>query len=276
MDSIRKLEVTTWHGQPGGTVSAVPRSLNRHLVSPRLLGLAGTILLHILVLQSFLLGTRAIRVPTLLTHGRRDSNSFIADAESGLILVEVTPVEPLGSKGTMFNEFIGSGPQSKDVFMALLKPDPPSVLNLPGAPVDRNQELESPDTTGDSGARERLFGIYSKQIEARVERVWRRPRTPVTSNPDRRSGTGGDEAFRCQVRIVQDAMGNVQEILLPQCNGSAAWQHSLITAIRQASPLPAPPSPTVFTNTLTLTFTGLEYTRDSSVDDYEIGATGRQ
>jgi hypothetical protein len=62
----------------------------------------------------------------------------------------------------------------------------------------------------------------------------------------------------------------VQEILLPQCNGSAAWLHSLVIAIQQASPLPAPPSPTVFTNALTMTFTGFEYRPDSSADEYEI------
>jgi hypothetical protein len=117
-----------------------------------------------------------------------------------------------------------------------------------------------------------LFGIYSGQIQARIARVWRRPRTPVNESRTQHQGALGEEAFQCQVRIIQDNQGYVQEILLPQCNGSAAWQRSLVIAIQQASPLPAPPDPAVFTNALTMTFTGFEYRPDSLADEYEMEA----
>jgi hypothetical protein len=54
------------------------------------------------------------------------------------------------------------------------------------------------------------------------------------------------------------------------CNGSVAWQQSLVTAILVASPLPAPPSPTVFSHAVTMTFAGQVYSPGSPADDYEI------
>ena len=81
------------------------------------------------------------------------------------------------------------------------------------------------------------------------------------------------EYFHCQVQIVQDSSGNVQEILLPNCNGSVAWQHSLVLAIRQASPLPAPPSPTVFSPAIALEFVGYAYIAGGPDDEYETAST---
>jgi hypothetical protein len=43
-------------------------------------------------------------------------------------------------------------------------------------------------------------------------------------------------------------------------------------AIQQASPLPAPPNPSLFTRTVTLSFIGLPYFAGASQDDYEIVA----
>src|SRR6202012_449133 len=117
---------------------------------------------------------------------------------------------------------------------------------------------------GDAAELARLFGVYTGQIQARIDRVWRRPRTPVNAIAVDQKPTGTDESFQCEAQIVQDAKGNVQEILLPRCNGSAAWQHSLIVAIRQASPLPAPPSTRVFTQSITVTFVGLPYAEGAS------------
>ena len=75
--------------------------------------------------------------------------------------------------------------------------------------------------------------------------------------------------FTCQVRIRQSLSGHIDEVQLLACNGSQAWQHSLLTAIFGASPLPAPPDPGVFTPTLTMTFTAHAYSSDSVADDYE-------
>ncbi len=77
------------------------------------------------------------------------------------------------------------------------------------------------------------------------------------------------ESFQCRVQIAQDASGNVHEILLPACDGSAAWQRSLVVAIQQSSPLPMPPDPSLFAPTVTLDFVGIPYSAGQREDDYE-------
>jgi hypothetical protein len=45
---------------------------------------------------------------------------------------------------------------------------------------------------------------------------------------------------------------------------------SLVRAIQRASPLPAPPTPTVFTNALTLSFEAKAYGPGAREDEYEV------
>jgi hypothetical protein len=103
-----------------------------------------------------------------------------------------------------------------------------------------------------------LAGRYLGQIDARIERAWRRPRTPV-----------GDGLFTCRVRIEQDATGGVKEITLEHCNGDASWQVSLVHAIQAASPLPAPPAPSVFRRVLRMDFRAEPYSAQALQEDYE-------
>jgi hypothetical protein len=145
-----------------------------------------------------------------------------------------------------------------------LAPEPPTSVSVPTLALDDEPSAGSAD--GGNGAEvTRLLGIYTGQIKARIDRIWRRPRTPI----DERASADA-RSFQCQVQIEQDATGHVQEILLPRCNGSPAWQQSLVTAIRQASPLPAPPSEQVFTHSLVMEFIGVEYGAGSRDDEYEI------
>jgi hypothetical protein len=104
----------------------------------------------------------------------------------------------------------------------------------------------------------RIYARYVGQIDARIERAWARPRT-----------TPGVDLFSCAARIEQDKAGNVIEINLLRCNGDTRWRQSLLHAIRVSSPLPAPPDPSVFRRTLTLTFTSLPYSNTSNPDLYE-------
>jgi hypothetical protein len=153
-----------------------------------------------------------------------------------------------------------------------VNPDPPAFLNIEVLTLGEEQASQSTVNGGDGAEQARLFGIYTVQIQARIERIWRRPRTPVYENDSREAATT-DESFQCQAQIVQDARGNVQEILLLRCNGSPAWQQSLVIAIQQASPLPAPPSGRVFSRSITLNFLGLAYVPGSPDDDYDIAPT---
>jgi hypothetical protein len=119
-------------------------------------------------------------------------------------------------------------------------------------------------TAADAVRLSKLYGQYVGQISSRIERAWQRPRTPI-----------GAPAFSCQVRIVQDTMGNVREATLVQCNGDARWQSSLVRAIQSASPLPAPPDPDVSSSTLHMAFNGESYSPEKSADQYEPEASAR-
>ena len=117
--------------------------------------------------------------------------------------------------------------------------------------------------------REWLHSIYIRQIQARIERVWRRPRTPVKEIGMLGRLRYKDEAFQCELLVTQDPTGNVEDIELNRCNGSGAWQQSLIDAIRSASPLPAPPNANIFSTSIALTFVGRSYAPGIAEDEYE-------
>jgi hypothetical protein len=114
------------------------------------------------------------------------------------------------------------------------------------------------DTASDSDASARLYGQYLGQIDARIDRAWIRPRTPI-----------GDTRFTCQVRIDQDAAGNVIDVVLEHCNGSPRWQLSLVHAIESASPLPAPSDPAVFAPAVHMSFQADPPDSGLTADQYE-------
>src|SRR5579862_2045853 len=117
---------------------------------------------------------------------------------------------------------------------------------------------QTTDTASDSDASARLYGQYLGQIDARIDRAWIRPRTPI-----------GDVQFTCQVRIDQDAVGNVTDVVLERCNGSPRWQLSLVHAIESASPLPAPPDPAVFAPAVHMSFHADPQGSGLTADQYE-------
>jgi len=103
-----------------------------------------------------------------------------------------------------------------------------------------------------------LYGRYLGQIQARIERAWLRPRAAI-----------GSDLFRCQVQIDQGRGGEVGDITLQRCNGTAQWQESLVRAIEDASPLSAPPNPAVFTPHVLLVFRSTGYTQDAPSGEFQ-------
>ncbi len=103
-----------------------------------------------------------------------------------------------------------------------------------------------------------MAGRYIGQIDARIDRAWMRPRTPI-----------GAAAFSCRVRIDQDRAGNVLDVTLERCNGDARWQLSLVRAIESASPLPAPPDPAVFAPIVHMSFRAAAYRPGAPEGQYE-------
>jgi len=150
--------------------------------------------------------------------------------------------------------------------------DPRTALALPTIdipdPPTEDSHSNGSSGAGDDGGYARLYGMYSGQIQARIDRLWRRPRSPITETAGNDAGESTE--FRCMVNIIQDTHGNVVEVLLPDCNGSTAWQRSLAIAIHQASPLPAPPDAKVFRRSIALTFVGQPYSSTAAADEYEI------
>jgi hypothetical protein len=238
------------------------------------LGLVGTLLLHGIAIQTIVAGSgfHKPRPPEVqgAEVGRVDPAA--APAEE-LVLVAIADAQKYdsGLKGPI----VDFGPQLKKLSIPSIGPDPLPVIAFE---ADDPPEAKAPAVpeAGDAAVRALMFGRFTGQISARIERAWVRPRSPVSDDADaatRRDVTGepvaGGNTFRCQVQIRQDVHSNVQEVLLVECNGTEAWRHSLVIAINQSSPLPAPPIPSVFTRLLNMTFEGRAYHRGDPPDEYE-------
>jgi hypothetical protein len=264
MDSSPKMDVTEWQNSPRPIL--VEAGIRRPFLPPALIGILGTLLLHAMLIQSISFASRGSKPkPPEAQESASALSKSTADADN-LVLISLPTIANATQSG--IESAISSLPDlNKMKVKSPISADPPEFLNLETLALSEDQG-SVPGAGGADGAEQaRLFGIYTGQIQARIDRVWRRPRAPVNGNADQKATA--DESFQCEAQIIQDARGNVQEILLPRCNGSEAWQHSLVLAIQQASPLPAPPSAKVFTQSISLQFVGLPYLPGSAPDEYE-------
>jgi TonB C terminal len=262
------MDVVDWQDSPS-PVTAKNRA-PRRFFSPTLTGILGTLLLHALIIQSVSFGSRGPKAKPPETQESADALARSkADAIESLLLITL-PTTANSSQAATQNLVSSLPDLSKMKIKSPVNANPPALLNLESLALSEDQGLKSAANDSDRADQARLLGIYTGQIRARIDRVWRRPRTPVNEdNPPAATADAGD-SFQCQAQIVQDGGGNVQEILLPRCNGTAAWQRSLVQAIQQASPLPAPPSVKAFNHSISLEFIGLPYAAGSPVDEYEL------
>jgi len=275
MTRIRALDIEEWR-----QVSLVAGEAGRcrTFVSPRILGLVGTLVLHAFVLQSVLTRTQ---IPTYRPRDvqRPGTTEIHPETETSDTLLLIDLPGATTTDAAPHARLASLGSATRESFVALISEDPLPSINIPRGDESEDQKAIEAAARDDSAARAVLFGRYTGQINARIERVWRRPRSPVTSGEQRirddainaeDANHPSDDTFNCQVRIIQDRAGNVQEVQVLRCNGSVAWQHSLIMAILTASPLPSPPNPAVFSEALTMTFAGHIYTTQSSAEEYEL------
>lgn len=86
-----------------------------------------------------------------------------------------------------------------------------------------------------------LLNQYVGLLQARIERNWIRP-------PSARAG------LKCTLHITQIPGGEVVNASLGDCNGDAVVKQSILDAVLRASPLPAPPDPSLFTRNLNIVF----------------------
>jgi TonB C terminal len=262
MDSPQKMDVVEWENSP---LPFVPQNrVRRRFLPPAAIGVLGTLLLHAMFIQSVSFGSRRLKQQLPETQDSADLRHKAATASEGLVLLtlQTNPKEEQNYTRTS----VYSLPNlSKMKIKSPIDISLPDFLGLESLALSEDEAPNAPADSDNSGEQGRLFGIYTGQIQARIDRVWRRPRTPVNE-----ANVDAKEAFQCEAQIIQDGRGNVQEILLPRCDGSSAWQRSLVLAIQQASPLPAPPSEKVFRSSISLEFVALNYVAGAPEDDYEL------
>jgi colicin import membrane protein len=114
------------------------------------------------------------------------------------------------------------------------------------AEARRRQQAEAElqaQAAAEAAANARALEQYMALIEEDVRRSWNRPLSAVPG-------------LVCVVDVVQAPTGDVltARVNPRQCNGDEAVRRSVEDAVRDASPLPKPPIPSVFSRTFTLTF----------------------
>jgi hypothetical protein len=268
MGTSDKMEIAEW--QASSEPPVFQKRNRKRFWSPAIIGALGTLLLHSFIFESVQWAGRGIKVTRLIQDAGGDPAKTSAESSNSLVLIAL-PSKNAASETATVQNIVSSLPAlSKISLSSAVIPDAPAPLNIESLTLGEDQASSDSGNGGDVSERARLTGIYSGQIQARIDRVWRRPRTPVNEEPSDKKTETADESFQCEAQIIQDNSGYVQEILLPRCNGSPAWQRSLVMAIRQASPLPAPPDPTVFARSITLRFIGLPYAPGASADEYTV------
>jgi hypothetical protein len=265
MDSPSRIDVVDWQESP---LPIAPETRARlRSFPPTLIGALGTLLLHAILIQSVSFGSRRPNPKLPDTQDSADVRRKSTTDSDGLVLITLPMRAKVNQDDTQ--SVISSLPDlSKMKVKSSIDIDTPAILGLESLALSEDQAPSAMADGADGAENARLLGIYTGQIQARIARVWRRPRTPV-SEDNTAMPADASESFQCEAQIVQDARGNVQEVMLPRCNGSPAWRNSLVSAIQHASPLPAPPSEKVFSTSITLNFVGLSYFAGAPDDDYE-------
>ncbi|HEY3644019.1 MAG TPA: cell envelope integrity protein TolA [Gammaproteobacteria bacterium] len=102
------------------------------------------------------------------------------------------------------------------------------------------QEIANEEKAHDSGMAS-LRAKYMALMKQKIENNWVQP----PSIPD---------DLKCKVEVRQVVGGSVTSANVLSCNGDDAVRQSIITAVLKASPLPAPPDPSLFDPDLTFDF----------------------
>ena len=234
----------------GKSVQPTLRRSDRAAVAS--LGVALTLLVHLLVISPLLFGG-GMRPRTSTTDEGGATSGVPALT---LVIMEDTVDDPVEAER-----------KPSETVSALRMPArllvPVGSFHLAASPLPPAIEEEGTAQTAgnespDDGERALMFGRYLGQVTARIERAWLRPRTPI-----------GSDSFTCLVQVEQDSERNVKEITLKECNGTTAWQLSLVRGIESASPFPAPPDPSVFSPVLTFQMSAEAFQDGGSADGYE-------
>lgn len=216
----------------------------------------GALLVHTLLVASLVLSL-SLPSPRSSVNTGAGASPLVSAAEPEMTIVFIDEPSPVQNVDPPTPPALASrGTTPPDLQLAILSPDPsPAVANQNAADTDGT----TPDTaTADAAEHARLYGRYVGQVQARIERAWMRPRTEI-----------GASRFSCRARIQQGRPGTVVDVTLDHCNGSSRWQQSLISAIRTASPLPAPPDVSVYADVLWLSFVSEGFEQGGATQGFE-------
>jgi hypothetical protein len=217
------------------------RRARRTLVG--VIGIAATVLLHSLFFAVAIWNGGSLPHPRLLDAAGAGANTGAQDAEPGerrmtvMLNLEYDGATPPLEPPPQLPEPVMEQPS----ILAITGPD---TLPLPAFELEPPGE-EAVEQDAQLMARVKFAGIYESQVRARIERAWELPDEAVP-----------EPEFSCLVQIHQQRDGRVKEVdlVLSKCEGSPAWQQSLVNAVQTASPLPAPPHPGVFVDSFSLVF----------------------
>jgi TonB C terminal len=181
-----------------------------------------------------------------------------SNEDAAMTVVFINEPSPVEKLAPIAPEALASkGHAHLDEALLIFGPD----TEAPTAPEEDPDSADRSVARVDSGNQTQhalLYARYLGQVQSRIDRAWTKPRTPI-----------GATNFSCRAAILQDRHGTPIDIRLQACNGSQAWRQSLTSAIRTASPLPAPPDASVYADRLVLTFTSDPYVPGGSTEGFE-------
>ncbi len=92
----------------------------------------------------------------------------------------------------------------------------------------------------DAAARAGLAS-WTQEIEGRIQDAWIKP-------------SSAKRGIDCILDVTQEQDGTVTNVTIGRCNGDGAVKESIEAAVYRASPLPAPPDPSLFQRQLIIEF----------------------
>jgi hypothetical protein len=233
-----------------------PRPRSRPLAVSAV-GILGALLVHGVMVFSFVLD---LSMPSRKPPDRSGAGASAlrtASADEMTVVFINEPSPPSDAPLPKLEPVSSHGLASPELPLVVLSPDP-----SPASAADRSnkENSDSAAPAADAAQHALMYGRYVGQVQARIERAWMRPRTEI-----------GAERFSCRIRITQDRRGGVVDVRLDHCNGTERWQQSLVSAIRTASPLPAPPDESVYADVIWLSFTSEGFEPGGSTQGFEPG-----
>lgn len=109
---------------------------------------------------------------------------------------------------------------------------------------DREADLQrslAAEERADAARNGAAMATWASQIAAKITRNWLRP-------PTAKAG------IDCMLNVTQVPGGEVTYVSIGECNGDQAVRQSIQDAVYRASPLPAPPDPSLFDTNLKIEF----------------------